>query len=138
MLAVITFLTAVDATTLVVADDQAGPADAKVLKRGKLLFLQCTACHDITPAPQNSDSEVMVNKVGPNLHGLIGRSAGTAAGYQYSDALRNSGLIWDKPTIDRWITNPAVVVPGTLMPYIGMPNEADRRALIAYLESATP
>jgi len=131
-------LAAAGTTTLAVAADQPGAADAKVLKRGKLLFLQCAACHDITPPQPDNDSEGMLAKVGPGLYGLTGRPAGAVKGYSYSDALRNSGLIWDKPTIDRWITNPAVVVPGTLMTYIGMPNEADRRALIAYLESATP
>ncbi|MFZ1625978.1 MAG: c-type cytochrome [Gammaproteobacteria bacterium] len=132
----LTCLAAAGAATPVIAADQVGATDARVLKRGKLLFLQCAACHDITPPQPNSDGEGMLTKIGPNLYGLIGRPTGTARGYSYSDALRTSGVTWDKPTLDRWITSPAAVVPGTLMTYIGMPNEADRQALISYIESA--
>ena len=124
------------AAPIAIAADPPPAADAEVLKRGKLLWLQCVACHDITPVETGSDTEFMLGKVGPSLFGLIDQPAGVVEGYRYSDDLRNSGLIWDKQTLDRWIEEPAAVVPGTLMTYIGMPDEADRRALIAYIESA--
>ena len=130
-------LAGVDATLTAVAAESPLLADAKVLRRGKILWLQCTACHDLaSPSPGMKD-DATIGKIGPTLHGVIGRSAATVEGYRYSDALRNAGLTWDKPTLDRWIKEPAAAVPGTLMAFIGVPDEADRRALIAYLESAT-
>lgn len=134
---VVACLAACGAIPFAVAADPPPAADLNLLKRGKLLFVQCIACHDIAAVQPSSGSEDILGKIGPNLHGLMGRPAGALAPYPYSDALRNSGLKWDKPTLDRWIKQPGAVVPGTVMAYIGMPNEADRRALIAYLETAT-
>jgi cytochrome c len=104
------------------------------MKRGKLLWLNCAACH-YTEADQ--PGKTLTEKIGPNLHGLIGRPAGAAKGFTYSDAMLKSGLIWDKATLDRWIKRPTDVIPGTKMLYVGMANEADRQALIAYIESET-
>ena len=106
----------------------ASPGEAEI-RRGKLLFLQCRACHEVASGQPH--------KVGPNLHGVMGRKAALAEGYAYSDALKKSGLTWDFATLDNWIKHPASIVPGTTMAFVGIPGEADRRALIAYLESAT-
>lgn len=133
----VTCLAAAGATTLAVAADPPPTAAATVLKRGKLLFLQCTACHDITAAQPSSDAENLLRKVGPNLHGLMGRQAGTLASYSYSEALRKSGVTWTKPNLDRWLQQPAIMVPDTTMTFVGISSEADRTAVIAYLESAT-
>ncbi|HNR21807.1 MAG TPA: c-type cytochrome [Steroidobacteraceae bacterium] len=119
------------------ADDVQPAASAAIVKRGSILYLQCAACHDVAangPASQEGDT---LQKVGPSLHGLLNRSAATQGGYRYSDALRKAGLTWDESSLDRWIENPASLVPGTTMVYPGMVKEADRRALIAYLKSST-
>lgn len=123
-----------DSATVAVADQSVAPAtepqpDATRVKRGKLLFLQCRACHEVAAGQSH--------KIGPNLYGFMGRKAARAEGYAFSDALKESALVWDVATLDRWITHPASVVPGTTMAFAGIPNEADRRALIAYLELAT-
>lgn len=104
---------------------QAQSADPAV--RGKLLFLQCGACHAVVPgAPA---------KVGPNLSGVFGRKAGAAAGFKYSPALAKAGLVWDAGNLDKWLTSPAKVVPGTMMLFPGMPKPEDRKAVIAYLKT---
>ena len=103
--------------------------DAAVLKRRKLMFLQCRACHELAAGQPN--------KVGPNLHGMMKRPAAAVEGFVYTDVLRGAGLQWDKATLDRWIERPSALVPGTTMAFAGIANEADRRALITYLELAT-
>jgi cytochrome c len=98
-------------------------------KRGKMLFLQCAACHTITAnAP---------HKVGPNLHGLIGAQAGQRPGFAASPALAGSGLKWSAETLDTFIASPAKMVPGTKMVFGGMADADRRRDLIAYLTEAT-
>ena len=98
--------------------------------RGKVLFLQCAACHALAPgAPA---------KVGPNLAGVIGRKAGSVAGFSYSPALAKTDTTWDEATLDRWRTAPARMVPGTIMAFPGLPKAEDRRAVIAWLKRAKP
>ena len=111
------------------AEGSSSAASEAMLKRGKLLFLQCRACHEVTMGQPH--------KVGPNLHGFMGRKAAAAEGFVYSNALSASTLVWDVATLDRWIAHPESVAPGTTMAFVGVANEADRRALIAYLDSAT-
>lgn len=111
--------------------------DAKLVKRGKVLWLQCAACHDLAAAQTSDENEDIPKKIGPNLAGVIGRRAGTLKGYSYSEALGKSRLVWGSSTLDQWIEKPAVLVPGTSMVFIGVPREEDRRAIIAYLESVT-
>lgn len=112
-------------------------SESAALKRGRLLFLQCTACHDLVAAQAGGPAVASIDKVGPSLHGVIDRRAGGLAGFRYSAALRDSGLKWDEATLERWIEKPTALVPGTTMIYVGMPIAADRRALIAYLAAAT-
>ena len=102
------------------------PAD---VKRGKLLFIQCRACHDLQlgqPA-----------KIGPTLAGLIGRKAASVAGFSYSAALKNSGITWDRAQLERWIEKPSAVVSGNAMAFAGVTSAADRTALLNYLEAET-
>jgi cytochrome c len=99
------------------------------LKRGRLLFMQCRACHETTP----SDAQ----KVGPNLHGIFGRAAASSPGYAFSEALSKSGIVWTAETLDRWIERPSALVPGTTMVFAGIASSADRAALVKFLESAT-
>ncbi len=98
----------------------AGDPDA-----GAKVFNKCMACHKVGPGAKNG--------VGPELNGLNGRKTGAAEGYNYSDANKNSGLTWDEATFKEYITAPQAKIPGTKMTFPGLPNEADRDNLWAYL-----
>lgn len=98
--------------------DQAPPGDPV---RGQSVYHVCMACHSIDE-----------DDVGPRHRGVVGRAAGSVAGYAYSAALRRSGLTWDPVTLDRWLKNPQQLVPGTKM-FFAMPNPQDRADVIAYL-----
>ncbi len=108
----------------------AAPVDAADcdLAAGARLFReqQCLGCHTFA----SDDFE----KSGPNLHGVVGRKAGTAQFAAYSDALKNSGITWTPETLKKWIANPGALVPGTSMPFIGLPDEAERATLVCYIE----
>jgi cytochrome c len=106
-----------------------GPAAGANL-HGKILFLRCASCHDISAAPSM--------KIGPNLKGVVGRPSGSLPGYKYSAAMQKAHLVWDAPTLDKWLANPNALVPGTAMAFAGLPSEADRQAVIAYLQSPGP
>jgi len=94
---------------------------------GKQIFNKCMVCHSI---------QVGVNKIGPSLHGVVGRKSGTVADYSYTDAMKNSGLTWDEATLNKYLTNPRKLVPGTRMIFVGLPKEPDRLDVIAYLQQA--
>jgi cytochrome c len=94
---------------------------------GKTLFNQCRACHQIGPDAQNS--------VGPVMNGIVGRKAGTYAGYNYSDANKNSGLTWDEATLKEYIKDPRAKVPGTKMVFPGIKQENRVDNIIAYLKT---
>ena len=96
--------------------------------RGEKKFIECGACHSLKPG---------VTTNGPSLAGLFGRKAASVADFRYSAAMRRSGITWDAQTLDQFIADPQKVVPANRMPYAGLPNEADRADLIAYLEKAT-
>lgn len=104
-------------------------ADADTLKRGKMLFLQCRACHETTKEASP--------RIGPTLYGLMGAKAAAVPGFNYSAALRASKLTWDRPTLDKWLANPAKLVPGNTMAFAGMQRPEDRTALIDWLEAET-
>ncbi len=97
---------------------------------GKLLFLRCASCHSIGDSGGG--------RIGPNLQGVVGRKAGSLPGYSYSAAMKAQTFIWDEATLDRWLTDPNAVVPGTAMAFGGIANPDDRKALIAYLKNPTP
>jgi cytochrome c len=92
---------------------------------GEEVYARCLACHALA-----------TNRVGPRHCGLIGRRAGTVPGFDYSPAMKRSGLVWNEKTLDRFLANPLKVVPGTAMTYDGVPDRKDRADLIAYLRKA--
>jgi cytochrome c len=95
--------------------------------RGEKKFEECAACHSV------ADGD---NRVGPNLHGVIGRKAGALDDFRFSPALKRSAITWTPDTLDAFIADPQHVVPANRMPYAGMPDAADRADLIAYLGKA--
>ena len=97
---------------------------------GKLAFEQdCSVCHSVTPGKV---------KVGPSLAGVIGRVAGSAAGYRYSDAMKASSVTWTAATLNTYLTGPTKMIPNVKMSFPGEPDQGTRQALIEYLESVSP
>ena len=94
---------------------------------GKKVFNKCTPCHNIGPGAKN--------KVGPELNGLFGRKAGTAEGFNYSEAMKKAGWVWDEAKFKEYITDPKKVVPGNKMVFPGIKDELDRDDLAAYIGS---
>ena len=93
--------------------------------RGRKLYeTRCTACHSID-----------ADRVGPRHRGLIGRRAGSVAGFDYSPALRAATLVWNEPTLDRWLADTEATIPGQKMNY-RVAAARDRADLIAYLATA--
>ncbi|HIJ83292.1 MAG: cytochrome c family protein [Magnetococcales bacterium] len=99
---------------------------ADIIDDGEVVFKQCNVCHNIT--------DDGTKKLGPNLGGVIGRKAGTLKGYGYSPAMATIGIIWNRETLDRFLTSPAVVVPATRMTFPGLKEATQRAAVIAFLE----
>jgi cytochrome c len=96
--------------------------------KGKKVFAKCMACHT---------TEAGKNKVGPTLHGIIGRKSGSVEGFTYSDAMKNAGITWNEAELDKYLTNPKKDVPGNKMAFPGLPKADDRANVIAYLKEAT-
>ena len=92
---------------------------------GKTSFNKCLACHAI--------GEGAKNKVGPELNGLNGRKSGTAEGYSYTEANKNSGITWDEATFKDYIKDPKAKIPGTKMVFAGIKNEQEVSDLWAFL-----
>ena len=90
-------------------------------------FGQCAICHNATKGA--------AAKLGPNLFGVYGTKAGEVAGYAFSPALKGSGLVWNEANLDKWLTSPMTMVPGTRMAFAGVSDPAERKALIAYLKA---
>jgi len=88
---------------------------------GKIVYQACMGCHSLDD-----------DDVGPRHRGVVGRVAGTVPGYAYSPALKNSHIVWNQETLDRWLTNPQGLVPGAKM-FFAMPQPQDRADVIAYL-----
>jgi len=96
--------------------------------RGEARFQDCAACHKL---------EAGANNVGPSLHDIFTRKAGTLEDFRYSPAMKRSGIVWTPEALDKFIADPQAMVPANRMPYAGMANPSDRDDLIAYLQKMT-
>ncbi len=96
-----------------------------VATNGKTVFLQCMACHSLKEGE---------NKVGPSLYSKIGKTAGQVPGFNYSDANKNSGIVWTEAELFTYLKNPRAAIPGTKMVFAGIPDPQKRADLIAYLK----
>ena len=99
------------------------------VKRGRLVFLQCQACHALAAGEGH--------KVGPNLAGMFGEPAASKEGFNYSPALKESGLIWTPKALEEWLIRPSGFVPGNIMAFAGIRDEKDRTDLLAYMLTET-
>ena len=102
------------------------PARAQDAGAGEKVFVQCRACHQV--------GETAKNGVGPVLNGLFGRKSGTFENYNYSDANKNSGIVWDEAVFAEYIKDPRAKIPGTKMIYAGLKDEQRTKDLIAFLK----
>ena len=109
---------------VIVVASSAG-ALAQDLAAGETSFKKCLPCHRI--------GEGAKNLVGPELNGLEGRKSGSAEGYSYTEANKNSGITWDEAQFKEYITNPRTKIPGTKMVFAGINSENERGNLWAYL-----
>jgi cytochrome c len=98
---------------------------AQDAQKGQAVFNVCLACHSIGPGAQN--------KIGPELNGLDGRHSGSAPNFVYSDANKNSGIVWGEDIFKKYIQNPQGVIPGTKMIFPGIKNEQQVNDLWAYV-----
>ncbi len=103
-----------------------GAALAQDAAAGEAVFHQCLPCHSVGPGAKN--------KVGPELNGIDGRHSGSAPGYSYSDANKNSGITWTEETFKKYIKDPRGVIPGTKMVFVGLKQDKQVDDLWAYLK----
>jgi cytochrome c len=103
-----------------------GVTQAQDVDKGETVFKKCAPCHKIGPSAKNL--------VGPELDGLDGRHSGSVAGYTYSEANKNSGIVWGEATFKEYIKDPKAKIPGTKMVFVGIKNDQDINDLWAYLK----
>lgn len=89
-------------------------------------FAQCAACHSTEKGKMG---------IGPSLAGVYGTKSGEIAGYAFSDAMKSANLTWDEATLDKYLTAPMKVVPGTKMTFAGLSDAAKRKEVIEYLKT---
>jgi cytochrome c len=92
---------------------------------GAMVFKRCMACHKVGPEAKKG--------VGPVLNGVVGRAAGVYPDYSYSTAMKNSGIVWDEPTLTTYLRAPRKLVPGTKMAFAGLKKDQEIADAIAYL-----
>ena len=101
-------------------------AHAQDIEAGETVFKKCSACHAVGPDAKN--------RVGPQLNGLFGRTAGSVEGYRYSDANANSGIVWSEDIFAEYIRNPRGYIPGTKMAFVGLKKDDEIANITAYLK----
>lgn len=96
-------------------------------KKGEKVFKKCKACHTVDAGGKN--------KVGPNLHGIVGRKSALVEGFKYSEAMKAADVTWDAATLDGFLKKPKKFMKGTKMSFAGLKKEKQRVDVIAYLET---
>lgn len=91
---------------------------------GRQLYQKCSACHSFG-----------YNRTGPDHCGVVGRLAGTLSGFEYTEAMRSSNIVWTADTLDLFLKSPLGFVPGTSMGFAGIASEHDRRSIISYIKA---
>ncbi len=123
------------ALAMLVSGAMAGNAlalDAGDAAAGAKVFKKCAACHSTVAADGN--------KIGPNLHGVIGRKAGANEGFGYSDAMKaagEAGTVWDEATIEKYLRDPKGFIPKNKMAFVGLKKDSDLANVLAYLKEAS-
>jgi cytochrome c len=102
-----------------------GPGEAQ---RGAQVFNQCKICHSL---------EAGKNMIGPSLHGVLGRKAGTVPGFAYSPAMKNANVTWNDDTLSKYLADPKAFIPGDKMAFPGVKDASKLGDLLAYLNQAT-
>ena len=92
---------------------------------GKKVFKKCAACHSLQEGK---------NKIGPSLHNLLDRKAGSVEGYKYSKAMKNSDVVWDEESLDKFLTKPRKFIKRTKMSFRGIKKKSLRDALISFFK----
>ena len=95
---------------------------------GQAIFARCKICHSIQAGAPNT--------VGPNLHSVFGRKAGSLPNFAYSAGMKESGVVWDDETLRKYLQNPKDFIPGNKMAFPGIKDENDVSNLLAYLHQA--
>ena len=115
---------------IVALASSAGAAVAGDIAAGEKTFKKCIPCHNIGEGARPS--------IGPIQNGLKGRKSGTVPGYNYSDANKNSGIVWDEATFKDYIKDPKAKIPGTKMVFPGIKDEKEAEDLWSFLEQFGP
>jgi len=92
---------------------------------GKKVFKKCAACHSLQEGK---------NKIGPSLHNLLDRKAGSVEGYKYSKAMKNSDVVWDEESLDKFLTKPRKFIKKTKMSFLGIKKKSLRDDLISFFK----
>ena len=121
------FVTAIVLVALAGGEARADRYDEAMAAAGEVLFRHhCQACHSPDPT---------ANAFGPQLHGLVGRAAGTAPRFEYSDALRDSGIVWTEANLRAWLADNDGFIPGTRMPHVAITDGAEQDFLLAFIRT---
>ena len=105
------------------------PAVDTLMSEGKRVFSSCASCHTVNKGGGST--------IGPNLWGVFDSQAASKTDFTYSDALKNSGVVWTEESLDKYLTNPGEYLPGGTMAFPGVPADDDRKALLAFLSKVS-
>ena len=107
---------------------QAFAQDGNAARGERVFNQQCKTCHSLEEGPSFT---------GPTLHGMFGRKAGSAAGFEFSPEMIKSGIVWDETTLAEYSRDPKAKVPDTKMVFNGIKQPGQLADLVAYLKQAT-
>ena len=110
-----------------IAASATGTANAADIEAGAKVFKKCKACHTIEAGGKN--------KIGPNLHGILGREAGTVEGFKYSKAFKEASFTWDETELGKYLADPKGYLKGNKMAFPGLKTDEDIANLIAYMSA---